>query len=66
MIMWMDFIPERKCIYDKYSPKEQESPKDIVIKNQLDFKKHFKVVLSSYVKAHGERAVTNNNNLRKN
>ena len=56
--MFLDFMPYLQGISKNFSPR------DIVTGRSIDFNKHYKAQLGSYVEANEDRAFTNNQNPR--
>ena len=57
-VILINFIPDSKGIYEYFSPRE------IFRVRALDFNKHCKAQLDSYVESHEDRVVTNTQNPR--
>ena len=57
-IIFLNCIPESQYIYENFSLRE------IIIGRALDFNKHYKAQLGSYVEANEDRAFNNNQNPR--
>ena len=56
--MFLDFMPYLQGISKNFSPR------DIVTGRSIDFNKHYKAQLGSYVEAHDDIVVTNTQHIR--